>query len=293
MLTAPRHHVRTTLALDPATDLPAGVVGRMTGVALVYEVIDTRGTTFARGALSRTMRERVAAGKVKLFWDHGDAHLTGAYDTDLHIGVVRRMWDERLPDGRMAAMMEADLFDTAEGRRAHEYLRAVQAAGGETGLSIGMMEDTVRTDTVRIDGTQVVRIKECGLEEVSITSMPAVPGTAVTHVRADVKPPPDPPDPPPDPADDPSSIDYEPLLRTIAAHVGLDRFRALAGAVIGDASETTDSDAASSEATASAPSDSDAAPVDSPDAAPAAPAPTYATYAERLLRMRALYAELA
>jgi hypothetical protein len=290
MLTAPRHHIRTALALDPATDLPAGVVGRLRGIALVYEVLDTHGTTFARGALTRTMRERVAAGKVKLYWDHGDAHLTGAYDTDLHIGVVRRMWDERLPDGRMAAMMEADLFDTAEGRRAHEYLRAVQSAGGETGLSIGMMPDTVRTETVRLEGAPVVRIKECGLEEVSITASPAIPGTAVTHVRTDTGPPPD--TPPPDPADDPS-IDYEPLLRTIAAHVGLDRFRALAGAVIGDASETTDSDAASGEATASAPTDSDAAPVDSPDAAPAAPAPTYATYAERLLRMRALYAELA
>lgn len=276
MTTLTRLHLRTTLAPTPATDLPAGVVGRVSGVALVYEVIDSHGTTFQRGALTRTMRERVAAGKVKLYWDHGGAHLTGSYDTDLHIGVVRRMWDEPLPDGRMAAMMEADLFDTAEGRRAHEYLRAVYAAGGETGLSVGMKGDTIRTDSVRIDGELVTRIKECGLSEISITAEPSIPGTAVTHVRAQV----------PDAPDDPQ-IDYTPLLRTIAAHVGTDAFRAMSGAVLGDATDSSDSDAAAM----ITPTDSDAAPLDSPtDAAPVAT--THASYEERLLLMRRLYAEL-
>lgn len=278
MMLAPDRAFRaTSLAPVESTTLPPGVVGRLGGIALVYEVVDSYGTTFARGALARTMRERVATGKVKLYWNHGDAHVTGAYDTDLHVGVVRRMWDEQR-GGQWVAMLEADLFDTEEGRKAHEYLRAVHAAGGETGLSIGMMPGTVKADTrtTQIDGVDCVRITECGLREVSIVSEPSVPGTAVTHVRAETAP---------EITDD---IDYEPLLRTIAAHVGADAFRAMTGAVLGDATDPTDSDAASD---CNADADSDAAPVDSP--AEEAPAATlYASMDERLKVYRRLYTEL-
>lgn len=276
MLAPERAYRATSLAPVDTTTLPPGVVGRLGGIALVYDVVDSYGTTFARGALTRTMRERVATGKVKLYWNHGDAHVTGAYDTDLHVGVVRRMWDEQR-GGQYVAMLEADLFNTEEGRKAHEYLKAVHAAGGETGLSIGMMPGTLKVDqrTTTIDGVECVRITECGLREVSIVSEPSVPGTAVTHVRAETAPPPD-------------EIDYTPLLHTICEHVGADAFRAMTGAVLGDATDPTDSDAAGD---CNADADSDAAPVDSP--ANDEPAATlYASMDERLLAYRRLYAEL-
>lgn len=277
MLAPERAYRATSLAPVDTTTLPPGVVGRLEGVALVYDVVDSYGTTFARGALTRTMRERVATGKVKLYWNHGDAHITGAYDTDLHVGVVRRMWDEQR-GGQYVAMLEADLFDTEEGRKAHEYLKAVHAAGGETGLSIGMMPGTVKADqrTTTIDGVECVRITECGLREVSIVSEPSVPGTAVTHVRAETAP------------TTTDEIDYTPLLRTIAAHVGADAFRAMTGAVLGDATEATDSDAAGD---CNATTDSDAAPVDSPAAKEPA-ATLYASMDARLAVYRRLYQEL-
>ena len=277
MMLAPDRAFRaTTLSPVDATTLPPGVVGRLRGVALVYEVADSYRTTFARGSLTRTMRERVASGKVKLYWNHGDAHVTGTYDTDLHVGIVRRMWDEQ-QGGQYVAMLEADLFDTEEGRKAHEYLTAVHAAGGETGLSIGMMPGTVRADTrpVMVDGVECLRITECGLREVSIVSEPAVPGASVTHVRTET------PDALPD------TIDYEPLLRTIAAHTGDTWFRAKTREILGDATDHTDSDAPA----IATPSDSDAAPVDSPaDATPAAT--LYASMADRLAVYRRLTTEL-
>lgn len=276
MLAPDRAYRATSLAPVESTTLPPGVVGRLQGIALTYDVLDDKGTTFARGALARTMRERVATGKVKLYWNHGDAHVTGSYDTDLHIGIVRRMWDEQR-GGAWVAMMEADIFDTEEGRRAHEYLRAVYAAGAETGLSIGMIPGTLKGDSrYKLDGIDCARITECGLREISVVSEQSVPGTAVTHVRAETAP---------DITDD---IDYGPLLRTIAAHVGADAFRAMTGAVLGDATDQSDSDAASD---CNADADSDAAPVDSP--AEEAPAATlYASMDERLKVYRRLYTEL-
>lgn len=164
------------------TDRP-GVVGSVRGIALVYGVLDMHRTVFERGSLAKTM-ERVRAGKVKLYWDHGDAAKHGAYDTDLHIGIVRAIRDVQLPDGRWAAEMEADLFDTPMGREKHHYLKTVRAAGGETGLSIGMMEPPRAVPmTWPDDNKPAWRITEFGLREISVTGENSVPGTTVLEVR--------------------------------------------------------------------------------------------------------------
>ena len=250
-----------------APALPAGVIGQVEGVALVYDVIDDRDTTFARGCLDRTVRERVSSGKVRLFMDHGDLLTSGTYDTHLHIGVVREVWDTLLPDGTTGAKFRADIFDTDAGRAAHEYLRAIAATGSETGVSIGMLRAPVTVRTT-LNGQACGRINEVALGEISITAMSAVPGTHVTHVR--------------------TAVDYRPLLTGICAALGPDEFRALVEGITGNA-QPTDSDAASG---APAPADSDASPADSQPAAIDAAAPTIA-YAERLLRMRRLLMELS
>lgn len=185
----PRIHRATTLQMvaRAASDtLPAGVIGQVEGIALVYDVIDTFGTTFARGCLDRTVRERVKAGKVRLFLDHGDMPINGGmYDTHLHIGVVRSVTDRQFEDGSHGAMFRADIFDTESGRAAHEYLRAIAATGSETGVSIGMMFMPETTRAV-INGEACERIREVPLGEISITAVSSVPGTRVTTVRADV-----------------------------------------------------------------------------------------------------------
>lgn len=164
------HHARIETPFAVRVDgLPAGIAGRITGIALRYDVIDTYETTFARGCLVKSINERVSARKVPLLMDHERS--VGA-----HVGVVVGMADT--DDG---VAMTAEVFDTPEGRACMEYVRAVIAAGASTGLSIGFMP--VRSNMVQMDGKMVQRFIEVALREVSITPMPSVPGTEVTGAR--------------------------------------------------------------------------------------------------------------
>lgn len=164
--------VRNEVALEVRADeLPKGIAGRITGIALRYDVVDTYDTTFARGCLKRSMEERVAARKVPLLMDH--ERTTGA-----HVGVVAAMQD--IDSG---VMMTAEVFDTPEGRACMEYVRAVIAAGASTGLSIGFVP--MKADMVTMDGRMVQRFTEVALREVSVTPMPSVPGTEITGARHD------------------------------------------------------------------------------------------------------------
>jgi HK97 family phage prohead protease len=159
-------------------DLPSGICGRVTGVALVYGVRDAYGTTFAPGCLDRTKREKLAAGKVSLFADH-------AYGIHSHVGVVRT-----LSTVGNEEQLAADLFDTEEGRKAKEYLSAVMDSGGYTGFSIGFYDRSVPTmmDSMGdfADGEDPGAVfTEIELDEVSITPRPAVPGADVVGVRSE------------------------------------------------------------------------------------------------------------
>jgi HK97 family phage prohead protease len=158
----------TQLELRAGESLPVGICGRMAGVALVYGVIDSYGTTFLRGCLDRTRNERLTGGKIKLFADH--MNLTSA-----HVGVVRTLED--IGD---AVVMIADIFDTEDGRKMKEYLQAVMAATAETGLSVGFMP---RRGAPSPSDPSVYEFQEVELREISITPMSAVPGTDVTGVR--------------------------------------------------------------------------------------------------------------
>ena len=168
--------LRQAVPVEPGTievpsDLPEGVCGRLTGIALTYSVPDDYGTVFLPGSLDRTRAEAVARGKVKLFADHEPF-------SETHVGIVRSVED--IGD---SAVMTADLFDTEAGREMKEYLAAVLASGGETGLSIGFrpIEKEWRADPDT--GEMYCAFKEIALREISITPVPAVPGTTVTSVR--------------------------------------------------------------------------------------------------------------
>lgn len=221
----------TCRAFRPAevadADLPAGVIGRVEGFALVYDVADSFGTAFAPGSLDRTIRERVAAGKVKLFWDHGDAAIQGTYDTDLHIGVVRALENRRTADGKLGAWMTADLMDTEEARKAKQYLAAVLTAGGETGISIGMLEKGLKSSVARVDGQPVLYYTDVPLREISITAEPAVPGALVDSIRAEDR-----------------QKMRDQMLHGLIAALGIEHIRAaLDAASQGDATEQDSADA--------------------------------------------------
>lgn len=166
-----RHIADAHLQLRADTALPDGVAGRVSGVALTYEVVDSYGTMFARGCTKATIERKVKARKVPLLMDH--ERRTGA-----HVGVVSTM--QEMGD---SLMMTADLFDTPEGRAALEYVKAVIGAGATTGFSIGFAPR--RAEAVTVNGQIAERFLEIELREVSITPMPAVPGADITSARHD------------------------------------------------------------------------------------------------------------
>lgn len=164
-----RHIADAHVQLRADTALPDGVAGRVSGVALTYEVVDSYGTLFARGCTKATIERKVKARKVPLLMDH--ERRTGA-----HVGVVSMM--QEMGD---SLMMTADLFDTPEGRAALEYVKAVIGAGATTGFSIGFAPR--RSEIITVDGQPAERFLEIELREVSITPMPAVPGADITSAR--------------------------------------------------------------------------------------------------------------
>lgn len=162
---------------DAAADLPPGCCARMTGVALVYGVIDDYGTIFAPGCLAKTVAEKVRTGKVRLFADHEPK-------TRTHVGTVTD-----IKDVGDTAVMTAVIFDTEAGRAMKEYLEAVTKSGAVTGavtgLSVGFRsrdDETMTLDTD--DGPQwACQFNEIELREVSVTPVNAVPGSDVLAVR--------------------------------------------------------------------------------------------------------------
>ena len=151
------------------SDLPPGIAGRVSGVALTYEVVDSYQTMFARKSAKRSIDNKVAARKVPLLMDHERT-------SKAHVGVVTEMQD--VGD---ALVMTADIFDTADGRAALEYVKAVLASGASTGFSIGFVPRA--SEMVKVGDKSVERFTEIELREVSITPMPAVPGAEVASAR--------------------------------------------------------------------------------------------------------------
>ena len=177
-LTAPERRQKTWHVTEARLELraegdalPAGIAGRVAGVALTYDVVDTYGTMFQRGCANQSVATKVKARKVPLLMDHDRSVAS-------HVGVVAGM--SEVGD---TLVMVADLFDTPDGRAALEYVKAVMAAGASTGFSIGFVPRA--SQRVMVDGAPVELFTEVELREVSITPMPSVPGTAVTAARAD------------------------------------------------------------------------------------------------------------
>ena len=224
----------SALAIRAADDLPTGIIGRLSGIAVRYDVVDSYRTVFAKGSLDKT-RAKVSAGKVKLFDNHG---IADHYGTRSHIGVVRSL--EQSGDGEL---MEADLFDTEDGRRAKEYLTAVMASGGETGLSIGFYERSGQW--MKRNEEDVYRFDEIELDEISLAPRNAVPGSDVLSVRSSMH-----------------EGTARSLMRYIRASVTPELFRALADEVLaGESGVLVTDEALIVDASADSTGNADEAPV--------------------------------
>lgn len=174
---SPHLQMRVAALTFEDNDLPAGVCGRVRGIALPFEVLDSYRTVFRRGCTDKT-RNKAAKRKIKLFDNHG---MVDWYGTRTHIGVVTGLeYDASLN----ADVMTADIFDTEDGRRCKEYLRAVVSSGGETGLSVGFYVRESCTETWQ--GERVDVFTEIEIDEISLAPRNAVPGAVVTGVRADL-----------------------------------------------------------------------------------------------------------
>jgi HK97 family phage prohead protease len=150
-----------------AEALRPGIAGIVQGVALTYGAVDSYGTMFAKGAAARSVTERVAARKVNVFLDH-DASVRR------HVGVVAAA-----ADVGNAMVVDIEMLDTEDGRKALEYVRAVLAADATTGLSIGFVPRAWR------EVGDVIEFTEVELREISLTPVPSVPGAHVTGTRSE------------------------------------------------------------------------------------------------------------
>lgn len=205
--------------------LPDGICGRISGIALQYDVVDTYNTAFSPGCLDRTRTEKLQAGKIQLYanlaFDGSGSH---SHSARTHVGTVRT-----LVDSGNRVLLTADLFDTDDGRRVKEYLEAVTKSGGSTGLSIGFRnrgsDKEMRTINGKVRKIEVFRQIE--LAEVTVTPMPSVPGTGVTSVR--------------------SQAAMEQLLMTAAQNLGQSRTEEILQSVFAAPRSPSDRDDASRE----------------------------------------------
>lgn len=169
-ITKQKRHLWQPGRLDVRAEADAmrpGIAGVVQGVALTYGAVDSYGTMFAKGAAARSITERVAARKVNVFLDHDPT-------TRRHVGVVASA-----ADVGNALVVDLEMLDTEDGRKALEYVRAVLAADATTGLSIGFVPRAWR------EVGDVIEFTEVELREISLTPVPSVPGAHVTGTRAE------------------------------------------------------------------------------------------------------------
>lgn len=236
--------VRATSLEVRAENMPDGVCGIVTGIALRYNVKDSWGTKFLPGCLDKT-RGKIAARKVKLFANHGAGD---SYGIRTHIGTVTSF----VLAGD-AEVMTAELFDTDEGRHAKAYLEAVQKSRAETGLSVGFYPRGGDWESEGTDKYAVYAYSEIEMDETSLAPRQAVPGATVAGVR-----------------NTPNVEDVREVLRGLRASMGEEQLLALVreqdrSATDGDepsAERSSDSTPASDPAAGDEPTDTRSVPAD-------------------------------
>ncbi len=135
-----------------------GEDGTIEGVAVRFDVVDSYGTTFAATAFAG-----IEGRTVPMLWSHSLADVIGSW-SGFTIGPKEL---------RVRGRMNLDV------QRARE-VRSMLLAGDVRGLSIGF--NTIKAET-RAGGIR--HVTKAALHEISLTALPAIPGTRVTAIRHD------------------------------------------------------------------------------------------------------------
>ena len=135
--------------------------GKIVGHAAVFDNVDHQGDIIRPGAFKKTIKERVAAGKVGLMV----RHMAMGGDTQETIGVITKAVEDS-----QGLYIEADLFDA---QLAQETLSKIIKSPKMFKMSVGFK--TVRSsDIIDKEGTVTGKeLQELALFEVTITTLPA------------------------------------------------------------------------------------------------------------------------
>lgn len=141
--------------------------GYLEGYASIFNVLDQQNEVVLPGAFKRTIKERIAAGKVFLM----NKHMGDGGGTLEAVGVISAAKE----DGK-GLWIHADFFDTPEAQQTRR-----QNMVAKFGLSIG---GQAIIEPKKIDGQIVMALKEIKLSEVTVTPFPACDEARVTVVKS-------------------------------------------------------------------------------------------------------------
>jgi len=151
------------LSASPAPDLKAKAegTGEITGYASVFDNVDAQGDIIRKGAFTKTIKERVKAGKVLLMI----RHFAHGGDTAEAIGQVA----EAKEDSR-GLWIRGVLYDS---QLAQETRGKIIASPKAYGMSVGYT--TVRASDIYDEQGKVTgkELQELKLYEVTVTAVPA------------------------------------------------------------------------------------------------------------------------
>ncbi|MET4371571.1 HK97 family phage prohead protease [Bradyrhizobium sp. LB12.1] len=136
--------------------------GTFSGYASLFGVTDLGRDIVARGAFTKSLKQRPAA-RVKMLREHDQAEPIG-------------VWTSIAEDATGLAVSGKLVLETVKGRETHALLKA----GALDGLSIGY-----RTKSSRFDKAKGVRtLDEVSLEEISVVTFPMLPSATVHAVKS-------------------------------------------------------------------------------------------------------------
>jgi HK97 family phage prohead protease len=136
--------------------------GTFAGYASIFGAVDLGRDTVERGAFTKALARKRAAG-IRMLFQHNPDEPIGTWT------AIREDARGLYVEGRISA-------DVAKGREVLALLRS----GGLDGLSIGFKTVRARTDAK----TGIRRILEADLWEISVVTFPMLPSARVTAVKA-------------------------------------------------------------------------------------------------------------
>jgi len=142
--------------------------GQLTGLLAAFNNVDLQRDVVERGAFKKTLKEKRV---FPLLWHHN----AGAPDL-----IVGTFTGEEVEDG---LLIRADFFDDEESQKVRNKTRKLVERGVRVGLSMGYVTVKDRNE-LGSDGYPIRKLKEVGINEGSITIIPANERALVEEVKS-------------------------------------------------------------------------------------------------------------